>query len=146
MSPYGYDYNGQEVVFSPLLLFDRVAYHVLMYMTQGDIFVVKTDVRKSLFRILANIFGRQLISVRPDVNPNFRASCISHILFRALIFSNTNCFLQESLVGGLLTNSWLLIESLDFLQVKTVVTTFDLSYDTVSTKLTHLIRPTNRTT
>ena len=32
--PYGYDYNGQEVVFSPLLLFDRVAYHVLMYMTQ----------------------------------------------------------------------------------------------------------------
>ena len=92
--PYGYDYNGQEVVFSPLLLFDRVAYHVLMYMTQGDVFVVKNDVRKSLFRTLANIFGRQLIVVRPDVNPNFK----------------------EALVGGLLTNSWLLIESLDFLQ------------------------------
>ena len=92
--PYGYEYNGQEVLFTPLLLTDRVAYNVLLYMTQGDVFVVKHDVRKSLFRTLANIHGRQLRIVRPDVNANFK----------------------EALIGGLLTNSWLLIESLDFLE------------------------------
>ena len=40
------------------------------------VFVVKNDVRKSLFRTLANIFGRQLINVRPDVNPNFKVIII----------------------------------------------------------------------
>ena len=94
-SSYGYEYNGQEVQFSPLLVTDRVAYNVLLYTSQRDVCIVKHDVRKSLFRNLANIHGRLLLMVRPDVNANFK----------------------ESLVGGIMTNSWLFIESLDHLQL-----------------------------
>ena len=97
LTPYGYEYNGQEPVFTPLLITDKVAYHVLLFMAQGDVFVVKHDVRKSLFRTLANIHGRQMRIIRPDVNPNFK----------------------EALIGGIVTNSWLFVESLDFLQAKT---------------------------
>ena len=58
--PYGYEYCGQEVLFTPLLVADRVAYSVLSVMGQGDICLLKQDVRKSLFRTLANIYGRQV--------------------------------------------------------------------------------------
>ena len=60
MTPYGYEYCAQEVLFTPLLVADRVAYSVLSSMSQGDICLLKQDVRKSLFRTLANIYGRQV--------------------------------------------------------------------------------------
>ena len=94
-SPYGYEYNGQEVQFSPLLVTDRVAYNLLLQLSQMHVCIVKHDVRKSLFRNMANIHGRLLLMVRPDVNANFK----------------------ESLVGGIMTNSWIFVESLDHLQV-----------------------------
>ena len=93
--PYGYEYCGQEVLFTPLLVADKVAYTVLLLMSQGNICLLKQDVRKSLFRTLANIYGRQMQFVRPDVNPNFK----------------------EALVGVIVTNSWLFIEGLEFLQL-----------------------------
>ena len=94
--PYGYEYCAQEVLFTPLLVEDRVAHSVLSIMSQGDICLLKQDVRKSLFRTLANIYGRQMHFVRPDLNQNFK----------------------EALVGVIVTNSWLFIEGLEFLQLQ----------------------------
>ena len=68
MTPYGYEYCAQEVLFTPLLVADRVAYSVLSIMSQGDICVLKQDVRKSLFRTLANIYGRQVWFTKNQAN------------------------------------------------------------------------------
>ena len=72
MTPYGYEYCAREVLFTPLLVADRVAYSVLSVMSQADICLLKQDDRKSLFRTLANIYGRQMHFVRPDLNQNFK--------------------------------------------------------------------------
>ena len=96
MTPYGYEYCAREVLFTPLLVADRVAYSVLSVMSQADICLLKQDVRKSLFRTLANIYGRQMHFVRPDLNQNFK----------------------EALVGVIVTNSWLFIEGLEYLQLQ----------------------------
>ena len=68
MTPYGYEFCAQEVLFTPLLVSDRVAYAVLSIMSQGDICVLKQDVRKSLFRTLANIYGRQVKFTKHNQN------------------------------------------------------------------------------
>ena len=101
--PFGYEYNGQGILFNPSYLFDKVAYNIIASVISDGMCILDQDIRKTQIQSLSMLYGR----------PFYYASSEDNFI--------------EALVGAIITNTWVYVqadekseENLSFLKSLTV--------------------------
>ena len=89
--PFGYEYNGQSVLFNPSYLFDKVAYNLIASVTSGGICILNQDIRKTQVKSLSMLYGRPFFYASSAAVENF----------------------NESMVGSVITNTWVYVQADD---------------------------------
>ena len=80
--PFGYEYNGQTVLFNPSLACDKVAYNIISSIALRGMCVLNNDIRKTQIRSLSMLYGRPFFYVSSATVENFSEALVGAVITR----------------------------------------------------------------